>query len=462
MRFSREEKQRQALLSATARRFLEFVEVNPSCLETATFAPIINRQEMRKYATQPWPAFVDRRLFERVGRACVELTRLVKSIPRRLFDNDVAALVEFYNLESDLLAAIIVSEPSGIPTAMSRADFIHGPTGPKCVELNLGSIVGGWQFHVLSKYLRRIPELVRFADQNRLELTPRDTVEGLFRHIVECTLPLPGCRDDALNLAILMPREGRHAFNAHPIEVYNETYARVLHRIADGLPGRVIGCTTADLHYDKSLTFVGDLRAHAILEQNLEFTSSDTLRSFKAGRLNLFTGPAGRILTDKRNLATLSEFADSGLFDEGEARIIHEFVPWTRRVIADRTCHERREVWLPELLLDRRQDLVLKRALSAKGDGVFIGRATEPGRWAELVDEALTSEQWVVQQFLETTPWLFHHEALGYAPHHVVWGHYALGDYYSGSFVRMQPSVSGDLVNVALGARVGFAIEVDE
>ena len=54
--------------------------------------------------------------------------------------------------------------------------------------------------------------------------------------------------------------------------------------------------------------WAGDRRIHAAVELHEEGTAAQALRCFKAGSLKLFNAPVRAVLTDKRNLALLSEW----------------------------------------------------------------------------------------------------------------------------------------------------------
>jgi hypothetical protein len=462
MRIAPEVKQRQSELSGVAARFLDFVEEHPACLAAETFRPLHQRPELRKYRAQPWPVFVSRRLTASMAQASIAVTRLVKSLWERVLEKDVTSLMEFYGLEDELTAALMVSEPNGIAGAVARCDLIYGADGPKVLEVNCGSYVGGWQCCVLARHLRQIPALSRFGELAGVELEPTDSAGNLFSHLAADTAAALELAEGPLNLCILVPPEGSHGINAHPLDEYRPRYAAALSRCGAGRGGQVIAGSTAELSFSGSLAYRDGVQVHAALEQNLELTSPALVRSFKARRLNLFTGPASRILNDKRNLALLSELLDSGLFTPAERDEIERYVPWSRGLGERETVYAGQQIELAEFVRDNQHVLVLKEALAWGGDKVHVGRACDRSEWRRLVASCLAEGTWIVQEFVDASPWCFQHDAAGCCPHSLVWGIYVYGQNYGGCLPRLAPSSHGEVVNITQGAQVGFAIEVDE
>jgi len=174
----------------------------------------------------------------------------------------------------------------------------------------------------------------------------------------------------------------------------------------------------------------------------------------------LFNGPISIVLSDKRNLALLSQSQRSSLFSAEEQEVIRNHIPWTRLVAAERVEFHGEEVFLPDLLAAERNRLVLKEGRSFGGKGVHLGRATSAARWEEVARTALESGGWVVQERLESLPYLYQCGESGCAPHDVIWGPFVFGDTYGGVILRMQPQAAGGAVNLSLAATEGIVLEV--
>ena len=80
-------------------------------------------------------------------------------------------------------------------------------------------------------------------------------------------------------------------------------------------------------------------------------------------------------------------------------------VPWTRRLAAAPAARRGREVWLPELALESREELVIKKARAGRGSAVHLGAATPEALWRERVERALAEGDWIVQERVEPLPY---------------------------------------------------------
>jgi hypothetical protein len=184
--------------------------------------------------------------------------------------------------------------------------------------------------------------------------------------------------------------------------------------------------------------------------------------TFARGGATFFNGPLYLVLEDKRNLALLSANQDAECFDEAERQLVRSLVPWTRQVARERTLFRGEPVFLPELLPSRREHLVLKRATEYAGEEVFLGRVTPAAAWEDLVRQALESGDWVVQELVESKPYLYQTGVEGCAPHDVIWGLFVFGSRYAGVFLRMQPKDRAAIVNSRQGATQGIVFEVED
>jgi hypothetical protein len=65
----------------------------------------------------------------------------------------------------------------------------------------------------------------------------------------------------------------------------------------------------------------------------------------------------------------------------------------------------------------------------------------------------------VVQDYVESLPYLYQCGEQGCAEHDLVWGFFAFGDVYGGGFLRMMPKGGSGVVNAAQGASEGVIME---
>ncbi len=441
-------------LSRASAAFLRFAAANPECLERASFAELERHGVGSPYPLQPWPALVDRTRVAEMERVSTGLARLIKSLPRRLFGNDPERLRDYYDLASAELARTMVQEPDGLAAVVGRGDFLEAPEGLKCLEFNMLSALGGWEAPLWAEAYLRVPALARFLREERLRVACRDTVALLLAHAAAEARELAGV-DGEINVALVTPEHT--AAHGHHLEAW------LADRYAGVSPGALLILPYASLRERVGALWAGDRRIHAAVELHEEGTAPQALRCFKAGSLKLFNAPVRAVLTDKRNLALLSEGGD--WLSPEERDLVSRHVPWTRRLAAAPACRQGREVWLPELVLEAREEMVIKKARAGRGSAVHLGAATPEAVWRERVERALAEGDWIVQERVEPLPYVHQHGERGWGPHDVVWGLFVLGDRYGGGFLSLahraaRTQEEGGVINVMRGATVGVILEV--
>jgi hypothetical protein len=460
-------------LSPAALRLVDRVEAEPELLRRshheALFTaardviPVLLRaSEDAPYALQPWPLLLSASRHAVLEEMALGLARLMRSLPQRAFGGEAAKLQRFYGLPSEMLATLLLTEPTGIDELICRLDVVDTADGPRCVEFNAGNCAN-WQASSLSPACLEASPL---ADLLRAEGARwDDTVRVLMRHAVACCAAEPRLAGDELNLAVVAATTDHYRMENHPGDYYRSCYLDALAELAPQRSGRLHLVESGDLAFeDGALVLDGDV-IHGVVEQNNELTPQPLFRASKAGRLKLFSPPVGPlVLGDKRNLAVLSTAGDSGLLGAEETSLVRRFVPWSRLVspaveAAFRGAPPRP---LRELLLAERHELVLKGALSVGGEEVVVGRLVDEARWSSLVDAALAGDGWIVQEYLDAVTYPLQAGEDGWAPHRIVWGPWVFGQQYGGLFVRVLPAAAGPVVNLGTGAGVGLAFVVGD
>jgi hypothetical protein len=279
----------------------------------------------------------------------------------------------------------------------------------------------------------------------------------MLRHVVEDSRRLGAWTEGDFNVAIVV-YPNRPSIVA---EFNAEEYTRELHAAlveAGHAPrGRVRLCSLEEVSASwTGVTLAGE-PVHAVIEQQDGGGGIlPVFRAFKARRVNLFSGPIKVILSDKRNLALVSEHADSADFTAAERALIERHLAWTRRVLPSRTTFRGRPLRLPDDLSAGRDDFVLKKGLSNGGDGVVVGRFRTPDEWEQAIARAVREGDWLVQERLESVPYCFHDARAGAVPHEVVWGPLVFGEHFGGVHLTMQPAGLGSgVVNPNHGSELG-------
>lgn len=461
MELSEAEKDSPAAWSAANRDFLNYAEHNADCRTRASFETIFRDNPLKVMSPQPWPLFLEPEKGQELARISLGFDRLVKSVPERFFGNDPARLASFYGSASRELVELVLSEPNGIDGALSRGDFLDSTEGLQCLEINSGGFVGGWQLQALEGLYLDCPVIARFLAEHGLRASHRNTIRLMFRHIIRETLRMGVWEGGPLHLAMLIHPHHPIQVAIHSSERYNREYQAALSELRPGLDGEVFLCGYAELADEgEGLSFQGR-RVHAILEQHNGQFDARGFKHFKSGTVNFYSGPITQLLSDKRNLALLSENATSSDFSAAERDLLERHLPWTRLVLDSVTTWRDRRTRLPELLAASREHFVLKKATSLGGQDVHLGKSVSPERWEELLRHALADPGWIVQELVESRPYFFLSPEGQVVRHDVIWGLFTFGNTYGGTFLRLQPSDRGGIVNTAGGAEVGLLLEVE-
>jgi uncharacterized circularly permuted ATP-grasp superfamily protein len=190
-------------------------------------------------------------------------------------------------------------------------------------------------------------------------------------------------------------------------------------------------------------------------------TAPFAFRCFKSGGVRLYNGLSSAVLSDKRNLALLSEAETSPVWSAEERELIRKYVPWTRAVCPRYTSWRGQRVFLPDFLTTNRRFLVLKPARgTAGGTDVRVGRFTSEAEWTAAVRRALAERWWIAQEEAESLPFLYQYGEEGAAPHDVIWNLFVFGRHYGGCGVRVLPKGGDGVVNAGRGATTGLVFEI--
>jgi hypothetical protein len=448
-------------LSGIARQFLSYVETNPQChrpidQSTANVPPWM---AAFPFPLQAWPTFVGGSKLEEIRRATVEMPRLVKSVPERIFGGDVQKISSFYSHGDTSLTELLMTPPNGIEEGLARCDFYDTSEGIKCLEVNMGGNLGGWESRFWEQMYRNNPAISRFLTLQGVSPSFHDPLRSLFEHLAGQAVRKNLCGNGTFNtLLILTPMMATVA--THASAFLNQLYLPILRQ--HGLTGKVLSGTYSNrFSVNQGMLYneQGE-RIHAVVEHVEAMTPREVYRCFKMGSLSLYNGPLSGLLGDKRNLALLSEHQDSDLFDSAERAILERHLPWSRLLVRGKTRYQGELVDLEELLSGRRESFVIKQGLGKRGENVVIGRATPAEQWNARVREEMDRGGWLVQEHISSRSYLYQHGD-GYQLHDVVWGMFCFGEIYGGGFLRMMPrSQAGGVINSARGATEGLIFEV--
>lgn len=477
-------------LSKCSVQFLNFVKENSGALKRSSYRDILAlNSELDRM--QPWPVFMGRRLRDEMSRAALKVLDLIKSVPGRFFDYNHKKISNYYGISADLLTYLLdgVSKEH-LAGLLARGDFIFSPAGLKCIEYNVNTNLGGLQEALWKSAYLRNPVITRFLKESRVKLINRDSLFILFDHLIRSALNRLKKENDRLNIALVSSRGLHGEPTSAQKEYLNAVYNNSLRHSGEHLKGEVVPCDFSCLRVINGDVYYRDRKIRSLIEWCDGFIPGKIMDVFKRGNILVYNGAVAWLLSNKLNLALLSEHEDSGIFDREEREVIKRYIPWTRRILDRESTYGGKKIKLKEFILSNREKMVLKPILGSGGEGIYIGKNTVPGEWRKLVDTALKGtnwqdlkvdfdvsekqwrelstralgvKSWVVQEYVESYPYLFQTGDEGCGQYCAVWGFFVFGPQLAGGYGRILPfGGQQKVVNSRQGAQKCVIFEVDD
>lgn len=481
-------------LSESSVKFLEYVDQNPEALKRSNYCRFDEYISSPKTVIQPWPLFVNKTRRKAMEKAAVDVLNLIIQIPQKIFNNNPHEISNYFHIPVEQVNLLLSgTQPVHLHDYISRGDFILSPSGFKCLEYNLSTILGGIEISIWERVYLDTLIISEFLKQNKINILNQNIVYVLCEHLIDKALE-NFANEDEINTVLLVPNF--HAGSKIPpiVMFMSSVYNHLLQQKRLNLKGNVF-YTNYDHQFQvkKDQVFFQGKRIHTLIEFYNQFAPSEILKVYQAGNVLLLNGPAHHLLGSKLNLALLSEYQDSGLFNQQERKLIEKYIPWSRHVTDMETTYENQEINLKDFMLDNKDKLVLKPAYGLGGIDVFIGRHVGDSQWRALIESTVKNanhggnensnnnlnvplnnwsqsdepvfgvNKWLVQEYVQSRPYLFQRGEEGCAEHHIVWGFFVFGSTYSGGWVRLLPVTSDQgIINRNQGAEECVVFEVDE
>jgi hypothetical protein len=495
---SDEVKKSHQLLSQANLQYLEYIRQTPAAMNRSSFRQLLQLND-DYLKMQPWPTFIDQAVRDEIETVSNLIFDLIKSIPLRLFDLDPEKISRYYEIPIGLVNYFmsgIDNRESHIRLSadlMGRGDFVYSSAGLQCIEFNVSPNFGGMEVSDSQRAALSVPVIKEFCTRQRLTFTNREVYFQMFRHVIDTARKRITAVEieEELNIAIASPDFKANEINL--LEQYIDgAYQRFLASEYPDLKGRFFVCNYPYFKVnttEESISYKGHT-IHVIQELYKGFVQKDVLSLFKKGRILVLNGPISPLMGNKLAIALLSEGSESGAFNADECQSIKKHIPWTRKVAPGETTYHGKDIRMEEFLLTHREQLVLKPALGYGGYRVFIGADTPEDIWNKVVKDALekknwqdipvslpiTANQWgqlvhlanqmgawVVQEFVQSRPYLYQSGPHGCCEHEAVWGFIVFGSQYAGGVVRAMPKQQkGAVINVNQGAEISAIFEVDQ
>ncbi|MCY0935870.1 hypothetical protein [Streptomyces sp. H34-S4] len=274
-------------------------------------------------------------------------------------------------------------------TCMARPDVLVSATGPKFLEFNIGSGIGG----VVDTALHSAAWVAAFGGPDRM---PFRVVDPL---AVRDEIFVKAARDLGVRPAVAVVGSLRDY--AHAPRSYFELQAESLRR--RGLEAEFFEPEDLPEAVSSSRYQLG-LRHFTVLEWRSRGIGFAPVREALDAGCRLLASQSAYLIANKKVLGWVSE--GRPWMTDADREAVARYLPWTR-VVSDRPARWRGATApVGELLLDHPEDFVLKPAIGMSGQQVLIGRTCAPEVWRRAVREAVAAEDHIVQEYVEPAPYL--------------------------------------------------------
>ena len=447
--------------------FLEFIKRNPEGLRRSSYADLM-KFSIGPRNIQPWPTFISRKVKNQLQEASTAVYHLVKQIPGRLFDNNPQKIGAYFGFPEEYIQLQLESVKDGhIENLLARGDFIFSSTGLKCLEYNITASLGGWQQPILESAYLNSPFIAKFIQEYQVKTCNKNQYVILLQHLLTIAKKkFYGDNHGEINIGFAL-HNYKHTRGTDVVEEeFNREYRLLLKEQGNHCQGRVFFSDFPYLTVDNDCIFYKGKRIHAMVEWYHGNVPAKFFYVSLLGNVIIYNGPITNLLSNKLNLALLSENEDTGVFTPGEREIIKRYIPWTRRVVPGEVTFGTGTFDLEDFLSSHREKLVLKPDRELGGKDIQVGKFTPAEQWEEAIGNALRDKDrnWLVQEYVEPLTHLYQYGDDGYAEHQLVWGLFVFGSAYAGGYLRVMPrhEKSKGVINSFQGAERTAILEVDE
>ena len=404
-----------------------------------------------KYDVSPWPFILSENNVSQLDDMIKQLVCLSYRAIDLFFAGDSEYFARYLD-EPSMVYMMLQQKKLDPRDFLIRHDAIYADGAFKLLEINVGSNCGGWQHDWLKEL---------FSESMQLSDATKDW-DLNYRHVTENTF-----KAVADSIARSKPAaSGNVLLYVTPEEIeeqtgFSQSYSSLYQRVSPFTDGQLYFCTdlkTIEFCHDGSIKFQGkemDAVLLGLIDKEAEDKSilMRLISSYLADQIVLPDSPLHLVLGNKSLMALLHEPKLQSKLSESEQAFIQRHILWTAKVNQTEALWQGQLVPLASLLKTEQHQLVLKKAHSAQGKDVFIGRYMSAEQWANCIDEVKDDNDWLIQLFCKPEPVIASTLNSRQGCYDPVWGVFDLGNSYKGAFVRAIPSGGGSgIINSANGA----------
>lgn len=432
-------------------KFVEFVKTYPTRITNENFpkrediSPVFEGKEL-----QSFPTFINEEQNEEFKEVSVQVRTIINKIPSLIFKSDFKKMFDYYDLAQygrsfeklEALHNLVNTNPDFM---VSRGDFILTNDGLKCIEFNLGTNLGGWENNIIQNlYLKNIL-ITTFIKENQLVILPQDTLAQEFTHIIESTIQNVKNIDNEVNTVFF------YNPGIEKSQYYIDLYSQCIKKFKS-LKGALFFSSSKELSVKENKVYLVNIRIAAVVDMG-DLCKVEVFKCFKLNTVMVYNTPVSHILGDKLNMALLHDENFNHRFSHRDLELIRKYIPYALRI--EPVNFEKLED-----VIQNKDEWVLKPGQGAAGKGVFVGKEMSQDKWKNLIESAKKNRNSIVQKFCAPLAFDYMDKENNITLHHLVFGFFVFGNTYADGLIRLTPIDKSLVINVSLGARLGFFLKV--
>jgi hypothetical protein len=405
-----------------------------------------------QYPLSAWPIIIGPERVAEFEQFVARLPRLYLKAVKCLFARGGEQFAAYLN-ESPFIHEMLMAPDFDFSQMINRHDVVFSGGQLKLLEVNAGCAVGGWQAGLLEPQFRQI--LGEFAETAAWQVRHRQVIDHLFAGVL-AAIKRQGA---AQGKKILMYCLDEDAIAGAAFRERFDLVAGAL-----GLAGSehelLFFSDFAELTFSKSgaVCFEGEPVDAVLITDMVASTVPKPvylrlLGAHMTGRIVMPDSMLYTIFGNKLLMAMLHEPALQPQLTEDERAFIAAHIPYTARMANDSVQWQGETRPLRQLLRERKDEFVVKKAHSAQGRDVYIGKFNSDAEWDAMLERVLGDTDWLAQEYCEADCASAPDLAGGQSAYSMVWGIFDTGNRYGGAFVRGMASDHGrGVINSAQGA----------
>jgi len=394
------------------------------------------------------PPILDPIQFESLERDTLQILKIIRSIPERFYGGDIQRWLDFLLIRGDeaaLLLRLQTPRFQMMATQFVRPDFILTVDGPKLVEMNVSTPIGG--MHTSGPYQEAFArsEYSKYLARLGIKLESPDLAAIWTKAFQDVARKCAGNRAPVLFAATANPTDrftGRQTF----MNMASNAGFAVLSGPFRELEIDDSGVSIEGERIDAIFTMFtwSELRRHVPLNLVSQLAELD-----EKGLVDFIAPPGSALFDNKANLELLSSNIYDSNFTSDERGLLDKYIPRTFRL----------DVGSRSRALASQDALVLKPTSECAGRGVIVGRHCNRDTWLNAIEAASQSKQLHVCQ--ETIPPLLPITVTDGAQSNAYFmslGPMVFGSRHAGTYVRQAPDRGIiPILNQSVGAEAGIA-----